>query len=874
MKAAALRVYALLLNLFPPALRRAHGREMLQCASAALSRRGARALAPLFLDVATALPREWRLVFQGVATTGLAHDLIHAIRMLRRDSTVTLAVIATLALGIGANTAIFSLADATLLRPLKVSRLDQLYALNWSTSYPDYKAFAARGDLFDGAAATSGGRVNLVSDGNASLVDASFVSGNYFGVLGVPPAAGRVFGPADDVKDGPVVAVLSYRWWQSHFGGDPAIVGRTLRANGQPVTIVGVAAEGFRGVRPADTTAVYFPVRTTPLIRTGFFSRPDMLDMAGMQWLNVVFRLKNNVAPGTAVPVLDVIYRQAHATETGGHHDEGFVLTPLRTRALGRDAASVSRFILLLGGVVALALIIGCANLANLFLSRGVVRHREIAVRLALGAGRLRIARQALVESLVLALAGGGAALLVASGLLAVLGRFELPGGIAIDALDLRINGVALAATALVACATALLFGVGPAWRAASLDMLGSLRSGSRSMTGRSGLRSTLVAVQVALSLVLLAGTGLFVRSLARVLDTPLGFRVDGVATASVNLGIARYTAARADAFYSEAIARVRELPGVTAAAWTSLVPTNGARVFTATVDGYHPRRGEEVAFYNAAVGPAYFRAAGTRLLRGRAFTESDRTGAPPVGIVNETAARTYWGGRDPVGGRASAAADHWITIVGVVEDARVESIDEKPVAYMYLPFAQNADGSTNPAHLLVRTDGDETALVGLVAAQLRSIDPDVPVYDVGTFAWRVRDLVMPQRMGAMLFACFSTLALLLATVGIYGVASYVAALRTREIGIRVALGATTHQIRRLVVAQGLRPVLLGTIAGLALALWTAPFASSFLVGLSARDPLTFLAVTLLVGAVALAATWLPARRAAAIPPTDALRVD
>jgi predicted permease len=847
---------------------------MLQCASAAVSRRGARALGPLFFDLATALAREWAAVLQGVAMTGLAQDVVHAVRMLRRDATVTLAVIATLALGIGANTAIFSLADATLLRPLKVSQIDQLYALNWSTSYPDYKAFAARGDLFAGAAATSGGRVNLISNGNASLVDANFVSGNYFGTLGVPPAAGRVFGPADDQKAGPIVVVLSYRWWQSHFGGDPAVIGRVIRANGQPVTVVGVTAEGFRGVRPSDTTAVYFPISATPQIRTGFFSRPDMLETRGMQWLNVVVRLRSDVTPAAAATMLDGIYRQNHADEKTTNRDEAFVLTPLRMRALGRDAASVSRFILLLGGVVALALVIGCANLANLFLSRAVVRAREIGVRLALGAGRIRIARQVLVESLVLALAGGAAALLVATGLLAVLGRFELPGGIAIDALDLRINGTALAATALVACVTGLLFGLAPAWRAASLDVLSSLRSQSRATTGRSRLRSTLVAVQVALSLVLLAGTGLFLRSLASALDTPLGFKVDGVATASVNLGVARYTAARAGAYYTDALARVRHLPGVTAAAWTSLIPTNGSRVFTAAVDGYHPRPGEEVAFHNAAVGPDYFRAAGTRLLRGRTFTDADRRGAPLVGIVNETAASTYWGGRDPIGGRASAGGDHWITIVGIVEDARVESIDEKPVAYMYLPFAQDAYGSTDPAHLLVRTDANEAALLGPVAAQLRSIDPDVPVYDVSTFAWRVRDLVMPQRMGAMLFACFSTLALLLATVGIYGVASYVAALRTREIGIRVALGATTDQIRRLVVTQGLRPVVSGTLAGLALALWTAPLARSFLVGLSARDPLTLGTVTLLIGVVALIATWVPAARAARIAPADVLRGD
>jgi predicted permease len=348
----------------------------------------------------------------------------------------------------------------------------------------------------------------------------------------------------------------------------------------------------------------------------------------------------------------------------------------------------------------------------------------------------------------------------------------------------------------------------------------------SAGITGSEAIRRRVAAV--ALSVVLLAGTGLFLRSLVRALDTPLGFRADGVATASVNLGAARYDAARAEAFYDEALARVRRLPGVTAAAWTSLVPTNGARVFTATVDGYRPRPGEEVAFYNAAVGPDYFRAAGTRLLRGRAFTDADRPGSPLVGIVNETAARMYWPGRDPIGGRASAGDDHWMTIVGVVEDARVDSIDEKPVAYMYLPFGQDAFGSTDPAPLLVRTDGDEQARLGPVAEQLRAIDRNAPVYDVSTFAWRVRDLVMPQRMAATLFACFSVLALALAVIGIYGVAAYVAVLRTRELGIRIALGAARTDIRRLVLRQGFVPAAAGLAAGLALTLVAGRFAEAF----------------------------------------------
>jgi predicted permease len=423
---------------------------------------------------------------------------------------------------------------------------------------------------------------------------------------------------------------------------------------------------------------------------------------------------------------------------------------------------------------------------------------------------------------------------------------------------------------------TGLLFGLAPAWRASRIDVLQSLRDDSRATSARSTLRSTLVAAQVALSLVLLAGTGLFLRSLLESLRVPLGFRVEGVATASVNLGAARYDQARAQAFYEDALARVRSVPGVAAAAWSNLVPILGARVFTTTVDGYRPQPDEEVRLYNAAVGPEYFQAAGTRLLRGRAFTAADSATAPRVGIINEAAAKKYWAGRDPIGGRIGEDTQ-WIQIVGIVETAKVEELDEEPVPYIYRPFAQEETppgGFVNAAHLFVRTDGDPEAMLGRLAEQLRAIDPQAPVYDVSTFAWRVRQLVMPQRMGVTLFAVFSALALTLAAIGIYGVASYVAALRTRELGIRIALGADRARIRALVLRQGAIPIAAGVGAGLLIAAVGSRFAAAFLRGVPPRDPLTFAAVAALLAAIALIATWIPARRAATLDPIKALRQD
>ena len=867
------RIYGLLLYAYPPELRRDHGADMRACARAALGEQGMAAVPRLAVDLLLSVPREWALLLKGLTMTGLAKDVTYAVRMLWRSPGFSVAAVLTLALGIGANAAIFSLADATLLRPLKIAHPSELHIIQFTNTYPDFLAYQQNRQMFAGVAGSSGGSVNVVVDGQAELRGVAFVSGNYFDVLGVPPIAGRVFTPADDERNGPGVAVLTERWWRARFGGDPSIVGRTIMVNNVPITVIGVAGRDFHGISFSDPVQLFLPLTHTPRVQTGFFSRPDMLNKRNISWVNVLLRLAPGVTPAAATGAAESIYRQFHPVSPNDRPDP-LTLTPLVQRSFGSDVNNVMRFVVILGAVVGLTLLIGCANLANLLLSRAAGRRREIGVRMAIGAGPARVARQLLIESLVLAVIGGAASIVIANLGLALLGRFQLPGGIEIDALGLSISGTVLGFTALVSCLTGVLFGMAPAWQASRTDVLQSLRDESRAASARSGLRSTLLGAQVAVSLVLLAGTGLFLRSLVASLRTDLGFRVEHVATASVKLGAARYDAARARAFYDEALTRVKQLPGVTSAAWTTVIPTLGSRSMSVIVEGHPAAPQEDVHVYSSGVTPEYFATVGTRILRGRAFTATDIASAPWVGIINETAARLYFSGRDPLGGRIKMD-DHWIHIVGVAEDARQREIEEKTGPLLYSPYAQDPFGdAVNNLHLLVRTTGNEEALLGPVAATLRTIDPNAPVYDVSTFAWRVRRLVMPQRMGATLFGAFAALALVLATVGIYGVASYVARLRSREIGIRIALGADRASIRALLLRGAAVPVGLGVLAGLAIAIGCSRFAVAFLRGVPPRDPLTYFSVSALLVTVALLATWIPARRAARLDPVVALRQD
>jgi predicted permease len=886
-----MRWYRLLLYLYPPEFRRVFGPEMTQYARG-LQSLGTPRLAlmrELLLDILRSVPREWSSTLtgnhiprpphsSGDRMKNIAGDVRFALRLLVKNPGFALAAVATLALGIGANTAMFSLARATLLNPVRVADAGELRVWSWSSSYPDFREYQQRTDVFTGVAAESPARMNLTWEGSSELLTGVFVSGNDFSVLGVPAALGRPLQPADDQGPGaPVTAVVSHQYWRTRLGSRSDVVGKTLTVNAVPVTIVGVAAEGFHGTALSSRPAIFLPLTSITQVQTGFFGRPAVLEHRGLVWLTVIGRVRKDVTPGQATEQMDAHYRRLHPPSSPDDVEK-LVLVPLATTAMGGETApDLQRFVALLVGVVGVTLLIGCANLANLLLARAATRRRELAVRVAIGATRGRLARQLLLESTVLALLGGAAGIGVAHMTLGLLGSYQLPGPISIAALNLQVDRAALVVSMALSLGTGLLFGAAPAWRATRSDLLSGLHEGARAGMASVRLRSTLLAAQVALSLVLLAGAGLFLRSLVNALERPLGFDVDGVASASVNLGLARYDDQRAAAYYEEALRRAKAMPGVTAAAWTTIVPTRGDMTGSAEqIDGYQRREREVIRFHVPKVGPGFFTTTGIRIVAGREFLSSDPLEGPGVTIVNRAAAEKYWAGRSPIGGRLMLSQKGgWLEVVGVCENTVIAELGEEPAPMAYLQVGRDTGGLTtmrDPHHLLVRTSGDATAIVPLVREQLRGIDPSVPVYAARPMRDTVATLVMPQQMGLTLLALSGLLAVSLATVGIYGVASYVASTRTRELAIRVALGATATQIRRLVLLQGAVPVAAGLAAGVVLALWATRLAAKFMFGVTPADPLTFTAVTLLLGLLALAASYLPARRASLRQPVIALR--
>jgi predicted permease len=794
----------------------------------------------------------------------MLNDVRIAARRLRRAPGFTAVALLTLALGIGATTAIFSVVNGVLLRPPPYPDADRL-VVAWgvypdfgrtSTSLPDFldwrDGFARVGELaaFGNASYTvTGGREPERARGVA-------ITSNLFRVLGVAPVAGRAFTPDDERGAVARVVILGNEYWRRNYAGDPGVVGRSIVLNGIPRTIVGVAPPAME--YPA-TPDLMVPQRTD----TTFNRRAEFLDVVG--------RVKPGVTVEQARAALAGISRRLAQQYPQTNARIRSDLQSLQDELVG----PARRALLVFMGAVGLVLLIACANVANLLLARSAGRSREVALAAALGAGGGRIFRQLLVESVVLGLTGGALGVALAAGGVKLLkaSQFEAIPRLAAVSVDGRVLGFAVA----VSVVTGLLFGLAPALRLSHESLQGSLRSGGRSLAGAVGSRRTrdaLVLAEVALAVVLLVGAALLLRSFGRLLDVRPGFDAEHVLAAQVSLPRLRYaTDERAVGLWDGALERVRATPGVTSAALASSVPFGGVAYWSVQVEGRtsDPNRTVNEDAQSYFVSDDYFRTLGIGLVRGRVIEARDRAGAQPVAVVNEEMVRRFWPGRDPLGSRVTVDGQTWATVVGVVANTRQEGVSEKPYAQLYFSVAQ---GAPRTAYIVARSSGDPERLTAPVRAAVAALDPELAVYDTRTLAQRLDANVARPRVTAALVSLFAAVALALAAVGIYGVVAYAVTQRAREFGIRLALGARGRDVVRLVVGQGTAPVLAGLALGLGGAWGASRVLGSMLYGVSATDPLAFAGVAVFLGAVALVAAYVPARRATRVDPVVVLAQD
>jgi putative ABC transport system permease protein len=799
-------------------------------------------------------------------------DLKYAWRTIRRSPGFALAVVLTLALGIGANSAIFSVVHAVLLRPLPFGEPDRLVRLygrypevgRTGTSLPDFQDWRAQSHSFAQMAARYNAAFVLTGEGEPERVIADRVTANFLGTFGVRPALGRSFLPEEEQVGGDDrVVILDYGYWQRRFAGDPRIVGRQIQLSGQPFQVVGIAPKDFRIARDVD---LYAPARA------------DTTMPRRAEFLDVYARLKPGVSVQQADADLAAVLR---------HLAEEYPATnaTIRSEVVGLQddmVQGVRPALLAFMGAVALVLLIACANVANLLLARAATRDREVAVRVALGAGRARLMRQLLTESVVLAIIGGALGLAMATWAVAAV------RGTDVQFLprqgEISIDGTIVAFTLVLSVATGLLFGLAPAIRLSRGSLHATLREGARGATGGSlaRVRGALVLGEVAVALMLLVGAGLLIRSFDKLTKVDLGFEPSQVLTYSVTFPSAKFgDRDQAAPLYDALLERAKALPGVQQAALSADLPMGGASYLSFSIQGRPDRPARPGAapedMQPFAVSPDYFATMHIPLKRGRLITAADRAGATPVAVISEEAARRFFAdGRDPIGSRLTFGnpanpKTTWMTIVGIVGNIAQEGVTAKPYAQLYQSIDQSP---TRVVYVSLRSDRDPLLLASSVRGTVRAVDPDLLVNDIQTLEDRVSQNIARPRLSVLLIGAFSAIALLLAAIGIYGVMAYTVAQRTREIGVRMALGADPHEVKQLVVRQGMRPALIGVAVGLVAAFAATRLIASLLYGVSAVDPLTFVLVPLFLIAVALLATYLPARRATRVPPTVALQAE
>ena len=818
-------------------------------------------------------------------------DLRFGIRMLTKSPGFTLVAVFSLALGIGANTAIFSLLDALLLKPLPVTQPEQLVVVGVQApsqpgrsfslfSYPVFRELREKDMAFSGMFARSGLQMSLSGGGQTERVQGEVVSGNFFSVLGVNAALGRVLTETDDQTPGAhPVAVISFNFWQRRFGADPQIVGQTISLNSYPFTIIGVTPQSFQGVEVGAAPDVRIPMMMDGQVRP----RPGtpIFEQRGSWWLSVMARLKPGVSIEQAQAATDTVFQIAREPDvrrvTGETTDDrNFRSLRIHLDSAKTGASNLSRQfsqpLVVLMCLVGVVLLIACLNVANLLLARATTRQKEIAVRLALGAGRFRLVRQLLTEGSLLAALGGSLGLLFARwGTDALLGF--LPQGRTLEINpDLRMLGFTLGVTLL----SALLFGLVPALQATRPNLIPALKNDAVVVVGggrRWELGRLLVIAQVALSLVLLAGAGLFARSLRNLKTVDNGYHTDQVVTLALNPAQNGYKIERLRNFYSQLSERLSALPGVKTITFTDNVPMSGSfSRYGIEVPGYQPRPGEEMAVLLNRIGSQFFATFGAPLLLGREFSAQDTPESPKVVIVNQSLARRFFGAENPLGKRLTLENYKDLEIVGVVADAKYRNLKEAAPQTAYIPYSQYEQ--LGQRILCVRAAGDAGALVAAIRQEVRSLDPNLPVFNVKTFAEQINDSISRERLVALLSSFFGLFALLLASLGLYGVMAYAVTRRTREIGIRMALGAQTTSVLWLTLRETLLLALIGIAIGLPAALVSSRLTKELLFELTPTDPLTITVATLVMIFIAALAGYLPARRAARVDPLVALRHD
>jgi len=818
-------------------------------------------------------------------------DIQFGARMLLKNPGFTLVAVLSLALGIGVNSTIFSLVNAILLKPMPVSEPGQLvevysgveqfkYSVN---SYADYVDLRDENDVFTGLVAHSMIRVTYTHEGQSELVLGEIVTGNYFQVLGVEPHLGRSFLPEEDQTEGTHhVAVVSHGFWQRRFGGDPSLLGNEIRVNGKVYTVVGIAPETFTGTMPGFAPELWVPTMMAEEVDSMGMQDVDnsptgdtRLEKRGTRWLFVKGRLKPGATLEQAEAQLRTIMARLEKEYPESNEERTVNLMPasaVRLHPMIDEALAPAALLIL--AVVGLVLLIACANVANMLLSRASARKQEIAIRLAIGAGRARLLRQLLTESFLLSALGGVFGLVLAQWTSGLILALRPPSPVPIE-LDLGLDSRVFLFTLTISILAGLVFGLAPALRASRPDLVPALKNEARfeGSERRFNLKNVLVIGQIAISMILLIGAALLVRSLQNARTTDVGFALDRLAVVGIDLGLHDYSDERSEVFYRRLLERLEALPQVDSVALTQRLPLTVEISMTGIFIDGHQQSPDDDAFIvdYARVGPNYFRTLGVPLIEGRDFNSSDDEG-PPVAIINEALARTYWPDQSPVGQsyHTDGLDGPTVEIIGVCRDYDVRTVgDKRP--YLHTALNQEEFSSTN---VIVQTPGDPATMVGRLRQELLAMEPNLIFLEADPMSQIAEVALLPVSLGAILIGAFGILGMILAAVGLYGVITYSVSRRSHEIGLRMALGAETGEVLKMVIRQVMVIAAIGVALGLAGGAAVSRVLSVALYGVNPIDPVSFGAAAILLLSVALLANYIPAKRATRIDPIIALRYE